>query len=407
MGLDHLGAPFWRFWAACVAANLGDGIRMAAFPLLAASLTTDPVAVAVVGAAAALPWLLTGLVAGSLADRRSARLLLVGADAMRIVILVVLIAALLTGTATITLTAATAFALGVAETLRDTTAQVVVPRLVPAALLERANARMVSGEIVGNEFVGPLVGSALFAAGVAVPFAANSATLAIAVLLVISVPAALLAVRRPAADDAAVGDGVRAGLGWLARHRILRGLVVSAALIALADAAWFAIFVLYVQVQLGAGPLGFGAYLAIGAGGGLVGALVAERLIGGRRHRGVLAGSMAVTAMVPALLLWAPTVAVAVVVVVVTSAGFGVLNVAAVSVRQRLTPDGLLGRVTAAWRTLVLGAGALGALCGGAIASWQGLDAPFALSAAIGVVAVVLWVLAARGGFTSHRPTTA
>ncbi len=72
------------------------------------------------------------------------------------------------------------------------------------------------------------------------------------------------------------------------------------------------------------------------------------------------------------------------------------LYVAASSVPQRLTPAGLLGRVTAAWRTVVFGAGAVGALGGGAVASWQGLQAPFALSAVLGVVAVALWWLSAR-----------
>jgi hypothetical protein len=81
-------------------------------------------------------------------------------------------------------------------------------------------------------------------------------------------------------------EGVRAGLRWLARHRVLRGLVLAAGLVALADAAWFSIFVLYVQLHLEAGPFGFGVYLAFGAGGGLAGALLADRLISGRRHRG-------------------------------------------------------------------------------------------------------------------------
>ncbi|WP_053203016.1 MFS transporter [Jiangella muralis] len=395
----HLGDRFWRFWAAATLANLGDGIRLAAFPLLAASLTDDAFAVAAVGAAAALPWLVTGLAAGSLADRRSARTLLAAADTGRIVVLLGLVAALLTDTATLPLVAVAAFALGVAETVRDTAAQTVVPRLVPSELLERANGRLIAGEVAGNEFAGPLIGAALFAAGVALPFAANSATLAIAVLLVLTLPAALLAATAARETDGpAVPSGVRAGLGWLARQRVLRGLMGAIALVALADAAWFAVFVLYVDVRLGAGPLGFGAFLAIGAAGGLAGALLADRFIGGQRHRGVLLAGIAVTAVTPALLLAAPATWAAVVVVVATSGGFGVINVAAVSVRQRLTPPGLLGRVTAAWRTVVFGAGAVGALGGGAVASWQGLQAPFVLSAALGVMAIALWWSSARRG---------
>jgi predicted MFS family arabinose efflux permease len=405
-GERRLGGPFWRFWTASALANLGDGIRLAAFPLLAASLTDDPLAVAAVAAAATLPWLLTGLVAGSLVDRRGARVLLIGADAVRILVLVVLVGVLLADAATLTLMAVAAFVLGVAETARDTAAQTVIPRLVPSVLLERANGRMVAGGVVGNEFVGPLVGAALFAAGVALPFAVNSAVLAIAVLLVLYLPASLLTTRPVARADGAVRDGVRAGLGWLARHRVLRGLLAATALVALADAVWFAVFVLYTEVRLQAGAIGFGGYLAAGAAGGLIGALAAARLIGQQRHRAVLLGSFAVTAMMPALLLVAPTTWAAIVVVIMTSGGFGVLNVTAVSVRQRLTPAGLLGRVGAAWHTVLFGAEAVGGLGGGAVALWQGLQAPFALSATLGLVAVILWWLSTRRGMGPLIPST-
>lgn len=388
-----LGGSFWRFWCATVLANVGDGIRLAAFPLLAASLTNDATAVAAVVAASALPWLLTGLLAGSLADRRSATLLLTAADGMRTLVLLGLIGALVTDEASIALVAAAAFVLGVGETVRDTAAQTVVPRLVPTALLERANSRMTAGEVAGNEFVGPLVGASLFAAGAALPFVANSAALALGVLLVLSLPAALLTLRDPlaAVNAEMVPSGIWAGVTWLGRQRMLRALVVAGAFVALADSSWFAVFVLYTEVRLDLGAVGFGALLATGAVGGLAGAWGADRVIGRRRHRPVLLWSIGVTAVAPGLLLadqerWA-----AVVVVVVTSAAFGVFNVAAASLRHCLVPEQVLGRVVAAWRTGVLGAGALGALAGGAVASAQGLDAPFVLSAALGVLAVAVW----------------
>lgn len=388
-----LGTSFWRFWAATVLADLGDGIRLAAFPLLAASLTDDPAAVAAVAAASALPWLLTGLLAGSLVDRRDARLLLVAADVARTLVLVGIIAVLVADRASIALIAAGAFALGVGETVRDTAAQTVVPRLVPTALLERANGRMSAGEVAGNEFIGPVVGALLFAAGAALPFVVNSAALVLTVLLVLSVPASLLALPRqgPEQEGESVPLGVRAGVVWLGRHRTLRALLVAGACVALADSAWFAVFVLYTEARLGLGAVGFGVLLATGAVGGLTGALAAERVLAGHRHRPVLLWSMVVTAGTPVLLLAAPARWAAVVVVVATSAAFGVFNVAAGSLRHRLVPQDVLGRVVATWRTVVLGAGALGALAGGIAASARGLDAPFVLSAALGLTGVVVW----------------
>ena len=198
----RLTGGFWRFWGATFLANIGDGIRLAAFPLLAASLTDDPLAVATVAAAQFLPWLLFGLMAGSWADRFPSRRLLVAADALRTVVLGVLVAGIALGWAGIALVVAAAVVLGVGETVRDTAAQSTIPRLVAAPLLERANSRLVAGEIVGNEFVGPPVGAALFAVGAALPFAANGGALALAVMLLLSVPlsAGLLTSReRPAA----------------------------------------------------------------------------------------------------------------------------------------------------------------------------------------------------------------
>ncbi|MEU4643422.1 MFS transporter [Micromonospora sp. NPDC023814] len=401
-----LGRPFWTFWTAAALANLGDGIRVAAFPLLAAALSDDPVAVAAVAAAQFLPWLVTGLFAGVLADRRGAREIIAAADVARVLVLSTLALAVATARAPIGLVVVAAFLLGVGETLRDTAAQTAVPRLVDDARLEKANGRLVAGEIVGNEFVGPPVGALLFVAGAALPFAVNGASLALAVMLVLSLP---LTLARPAPERSKAGagepsggavaparDGALAGLRWLARQSVLRTLVLVGAAVAAADSAWFAIFVLYARDSLGLGALGFGLLLATGAGGGLAGSLLADRLIARFRHRHVLTWSMAVTAGAPALLVVAPHRVAAVAVVVSTSAAFAVLNVAALSLRQRLVPGDLLGRVVAASRVLTYGCTALGALAGGALAAGLGLDAPFLLSGAVAVAATVAWSVASR-----------
>lgn len=387
-----LGRDFWTFWSAAVLANLGDGIRVAAFPLLAASLSDDPLLVGAVAASGALPWLLTGLVAGALADRHGARRLLLTADVLRVVVLALMVGALLVGRASVVVVAVVAFVLGVAETARDTAAQTVVPRLVPTSLLERANSRLVAGELAGNEFVGPLVGGVLFGAGAALPFFVHGATTAVAVLLVLSLPAAVLTAARSPDSPDTVAPGVRPGLRWLAGQRALRTLVFTVAAVAVADSAWFSVFVLYGERRLALDAGEFGALLAVGALGGLVGALSAERLVAGARHRAVVGWSAGVAAGVPCLLLLVAHLWAAAVVVVTTSAAFGVLNVATTSLRHRTVPQPLLGRVTATWKTSIYGASALGALGGGAVASLYGLEAPFLLSGALGAAATLAWV---------------
>ncbi|WP_277681009.1 MFS transporter [Saccharomonospora azurea] len=394
-----LGRHFRRFWTAAVLVNVGDGIRLAAFPLLAASLTDSAAWVSVVTAASTVPWLVAGLAAGSLADRRGARGLMVTADAVRLAVLVGLAVLVAVGAAGVAIVAVAALLLGVAETLRDTAAQTAIPRLVPAALLERANGRLVAGEVAGNEFVGPLLGGLLFGVGAAVPFVANSAATVLAVAAVLSIPATVLNLRAPSSPEARpeVGAGVRAALSWLVRQRALRMLVVAGLGVAVADSAWFAVFVLYTEQTLELGPVGFGALLAVGAVGGLAGAVLADKAVAGRRHRLVLAVAMLLAAATPVVLLVLPTVPGAVAVVVTTSAAFGLFNVVAVSLRQRLVPGDLLGRVTATWRTVVYGGGALGALAGGALATQWGLDAPFVLCGVVGLVAAAAWLLGSRG----------
>ncbi|MCW3820612.1 MFS transporter [Micromonospora sp. DR5-3] len=390
-----LGRPFWAFWSAAALANVGDGIRLAAFPLLAASLTTSPIGVAAVTAAQALPWLVTGLLAGSLADRRGARTLLAQADVARVIVLGALVVAVMMGWASLPLVLLASFLLGVGETVRDTAAQTALPCLVPDRLLERANGRLAAGEIVGNEFVGPPVGAALFVVGAALPFAANGASLALAVMLVLTLPLSL-AGRPPLVATAQVSQGVVAGLRWLVRHRVLRVLVVVTAAVAAADSAWFAILVLYATNRLGTGTVGFGILLAVGALGGLLGSLVADRLVAGRRHRIVVSWSLAITAGIPAVLAVTSQLWAAVLVIVVTSGSFAVLNVTVVSLRQRLVPRELLGRVVAAGRTLSFSTAAAGALLGGVLTSTIGIEAPFVFSGLVAVTATSAWWVASQ-----------
>lgn len=152
-------------------------------------------------------------------------------------------------------------------------------------------------------------------------------------LLVLSIPGSAFTARTGVSTTTT--SGVRVGVRWLLRHRLLRALVATGADIAFVDSAWFAIFVLFSRDRLDLGSVGFGALLATGAAGGLAGAVFADRAVRGHRHRAVVGWSMAVTAGLPPLLLVAERLWAAVVVVVLTSAAFGMLNVAATSLRYR------------------------------------------------------------------------
>jgi len=154
----RLRTPFARYWLSGFLADFGDGVRLAAFSLLAAQFMRSPTAVAAVTAVQGLSWLVLGAGLGVLADRTDWRRLMVIVDLARAAIIAGLAAAILTGSAGLMLIYLTAFTTGVGSALRGTAAVACVSRLADPAGLDRANARVIAGKIVGSELAGPAAG---------------------------------------------------------------------------------------------------------------------------------------------------------------------------------------------------------------------------------------------------------
>src|SRR6266508_185989 len=112
-----LGPHYHKLWTAAAISNLGDGVFLTALPLLAATLTRDPLQVSLVFAAGWLPWLLLGLVSGALADRWDRRRVMWTVDAARFAVVGFLGVAVWAGWATIPLLVGAAFLLGAGQTL--------------------------------------------------------------------------------------------------------------------------------------------------------------------------------------------------------------------------------------------------------------------------------------------------
>jgi MFS family permease len=394
-----LKAPFARYWLSEFLSDFGDGVRMAAYPLLAAQVTRSPAAVAAVTVVQGLPWLLLGGGLGVLADRVDRRRLMATADVVRAAVIGGLAVAVLLHGAGLALIYVTAFITGTGSALRDTAAVTCVPRLVRADDLERANARMIAGQIVGNELAGPAVGGWLFGLAAVLPFAVNAGTLGIAVLLLLTLPGVFAPPPRDP-QEAAGGSRARSvrrelaeGAGWLWRHAEVRDVTIAAGVVSAMDAAWFAILVLYVVQVLGQRPGAYGLLLAVGALGGVLtgaaGARLARRL---GAWRSLLAAGLVMAAAQTALGL-TDNVVIAAATQFASSGAFALFNLTAVTMRQRLVPDALLGRVTSLYGAVVRGAEALGALAGGALATVAGIRAPMLAGAVpIAVVtALVAW----------------
>jgi hypothetical protein len=165
----RMGSSFpWLLGSSWIS-NIGDGIALAAGPLLVASQTHNAVLVALAGLLQRAPWLLLGLYAGAIADRVDRRILVMLADGGRALVVGGLALVITTGHVDISLVLVAMFLLGIAEVFADTTSATLLPMLVEKPDLGIGNARFQASFLVANHIVGPPVGAFLFAAGMVWP----------------------------------------------------------------------------------------------------------------------------------------------------------------------------------------------------------------------------------------------
>ncbi|MEV4711230.1 MFS transporter [Micromonospora sp. NPDC049374] len=387
----RLGADFAKLWTASAVSSVGDGITMAAGPLLVASITDNPALIAGAVFVQQLPWLLFALISGAYVDRLDRRRLVVTVNLTRAVALTTLALTVATGTVTVAVFYAVLFLLGTAETLADTAMGALLPSVVAPDRLPSANARLYATFTIGNQFVAKPLGAWLFVIAAAAPFGLNALTFAVA--------AALLAGIRPtpvptpeATAHASIVRSIAEGVRWLWRHRLLRTLALSMGVGNVAFCAAFAVFVLYCRQRLGVSDVGYGFLLTAFAVGGLAGTAVATRLVRTFGRTVVLRAGLVIEMVTHLILATATAVWVVVVVLVVFSAHGMVWGVTVASLRQRLVPSRLLGRVGSAYAVLDLGGAAVGSLVGGLIAATWGITTPFWIAGvAMAVVTLVAW----------------
>jgi MFS family permease len=385
----RLGADFSKLWTASAVSNIGDGVTMAAGPLLVASITTDPAAVAGAVFAQQLPWLLFALLSGAWADRLDRRRLVVTVNLIRAAALAALVAAVAMDLVTVPLVYAVFFVLGTGETLADTASAAFVPALVPTERLPTANAWLGATFTVLNQFAAKPLGAWLFVVAAAAPFGVNAVSFAASAALIAGIgtlPAPSPRLRRSLRAD--IAEGVR----WLWRHRLLRTLAVTMAFGNVVFCAAFAIFVLYAFERLGLGQVGYGILLTAFAAGGLAGTVAAPMLLRKVDATGLLRAGLCVEVALHATLAWTRTPWVAAAMIVVFGSHTMVWGNVVTTLRQRSVPAAIYGRVSSVYSLLDLGGAAVGSLLGGAVAQAYGITATFwTAAAAMGVILVSAW----------------
>jgi len=370
----RLGRGFRWLLASSWITYLGDGITLAAGPLLVASQTHNPLAVAMAAFLQRLPWLMFGLYAGVVADRVSRRGIVITAGLVRATILILLTGSIISHRVDTAVVLAALFLFGVNETFADTATTTLPPMLVDKRDLGIANSRTLAGMIAGSQLAGPPIGAALFAAGMALPFISETVCVLAGVLLITRIR---LPARSARAEATRVRDEIRQGWRWLWAHPAVRTLAITIFTFNITFGAAWSVLVLYARQRLSMGAVGFGLIMTAMAVGGLVGTASYGWL---ERHVPlglIMRGGLIIETLTHLALALTRWMWLALIIFTIFGAHAFIWGTTSTSVRQRAVPAEFQGRVSSVYLTGMVGGIVIGSALGGAAASAWGITAPF------------------------------
>jgi MFS family permease len=384
----RLGVGFRWLMGSSWVTNLGDGIQLAAGPLLVASLTHDAFFVALAATVQWLPPLLFGVVAGALTDRLDRRLIVLSVDLARSAVLAVLTLAIATDYVSIGGVLAALFVLSTAEVFADNSSQTLLPMLVARDDLVLANQRLQTGYITMNQLAGPPLGAALFAVGAAWAFGTQAVVVALGTLLVARV--VLPPHGREPGRDTRIRHDIAEGFHWVLHHAAVRTLVLTIFIFNITWGAAWSVLVLYATHRLGLGAVGFGLVATVSALGGLAGTAtygwITRRVsLGNIMRVGLITETLTHLALALTTSPWF-----AMPVFFVFGAHAFIWGTTSVTVRQRAVPMALQGRVGSVNLVGVYGGLVIGSTIGGVLAQHYGVTAPFWFAFVGSAVFVVL-----------------
>ena len=386
----RLGPAFNALFAGSLISNTGDGIRLAALPLLAAQLTTSPVLVSAVTAAQFLPWVTVAPLGGALVDRHDRRRMILATQAWRGLVMLVLALLVATDVVAIWQLCVVAFVITAGEILVDPSVVALVPQLVTDEQLDDANACIASAEIVTNDFAGAPVGATAFGFAPWLPFLLDGVSYVGSLVPFRRLPRARDERRPSAGQRSSLATEAKEGLQLLRQHPVLGPLTAATVVYYLGAATGFSLLVLLVLESAGGPAWSFGVVLACGAAGAFLGTLASGRLARRFGPRATLSIATALDGLGLAALAVSTSVPVLAAVWFVASVPAGVRIPVARSLQQRLTPNHLLGRVNVTSRMFTRGVIVIGALGSGALATVIGLRTTFVVGGAVEVVSAVL-----------------
>ena len=375
-------ATFRRLWLASVVSNVGTWMQNVGAVWLMATLTPDPLMVALVQTATSLPVFFLALPGGALADVVDRRKLLVATQLWMLVAAAALgvlaVARAMTAWRLLALT----FAIGVGGAINAPGWQAIMPELVSRADLPAAIALNGVGVNIARAIGPALGGLVIVAAGVGSVFLLNAVSF-------LAVVAALVAWRRPATVGGPalpaehVVSAMRTGLRFVRWAPPLRAVLVRTALFVVAAAAPWALVPIVARDRLGLGAGGFGGLLACLGAGAVLGAVALPRLRAAMAVDRLAAWATIAFAVATVGLAWAPHAAVAGGAMVVAGVGWmtimATFNVGA----QVAAPAWVRARALGVYMLVFQGAMAGGSALWGAVAARAGTPAALVASAVV------------------------
>lgn len=395
-GLDRRRG-FLKLWGGQTVSLFGTQVTSVALPLTAVLLLhADAAQMGVLNAVQWLPFLLFSLGAGTLADRVRRLPLLLASDIARAVLTGAIVVLAKTGLLGLPSLVALVFVLGFWTVIFEICYYSFVPSLVAREELVPANSRLQASASVA-QVGGPSLGGFLVQL-----LTAPVALVADAFSFVVSaVSLAWIRTREPTPEPSPEEGGslrrIRAGLAFTYDSPYLRALIGTAGSYNLFEQWIMTLFMLYAVRRLGM-PAGLiGAVLSAGAAGALLGSLIAgpvtRRIGAGRAVVASVVVECTAFVAVPLAPAGGPlTVPVLMAGFAVNGAGVALSSVVAITIRQVVTPDRMLGRMNASYRFVSYGAIPIGALAGGLAGQYWGLRTALAAGVALLLISAVAWV---------------
>lgn len=412
-----LGRAYWKLWSATAVSNLGDGVSGVAYPWLASAVTRSPFLIAAAGFASRLPWLVFTLHAGVITDRFDRRKLILGMDLFRGILTVIVTAVIflnqdslpslnelssLTNMETnwalyLTLILAS-FLFGLAEVLRDNSAQTLMPSVVARENLEKANGQMWSAEHLTNSFIGPPLGSLLLGFSFFIPFFFDAVSFFIAVAFIAAIRGSFRPISQKPSEKINFKSEIKEGFRWLWAHPLLRPMAIILGCMNCAGSMVTATYILFAQEVLKTSVFIFAVLGMAAAVGGIIGGLVAPRISKLVGSGPSLWLTLILTPLGTAIIGFTSSWQVVWVVAVFQTICAILWNTITVSLRQSIIPSHLLGRVNSVYRFFAWGSIPIGIFLGGGLVAVSqlfltremALRTPYFTGAALGLLIFIL-----------------